>query len=169
MLFQVSVQLFSVVHIKANPESISLQKGSPGKMLVWFLALLWAIVAGLPAGVVVVLVVVGPTLRPAAEVVVGHAGPVARIPQVDTLVTTLPVISFILQYSMCVSSGSVQCTGKCLDAVYSSVLVIEEVWRQKPIQTVVVYFWGKMAAPWDCVANKLIKAGRASIIQYISW
>ena len=28
--------------------------------------------------------------------------------------------------------------------------------------TVVVYFWGKMAAPWECEADELIKAGRIS-------
>ena len=43
------------------------------------------------------------------------------------------------------------------------VVLIEEVWRQKPRQTVVVSFLGKMAAHLDCVADILIKAGRASI------
>ena len=37
---------------------------------------------------------------------------------------------------------------------------IEEVWRKKPRQTVVVVFWGKIAAHMaflDCIADKLIK------------
>ena len=39
---------------------------------------------------------------------------------------------------------------------------IEEVWRKKPRQTVVVVFWGKIATHMasDCVADKLIKGGQ---------
>ena len=40
---------------------------------------------------------------------------------------------------------------------------IEEGFIQKVRQTVVVAFWGNMAVHLDCVAEKLIKAGRASI------
>ena len=43
------------------------------------------------------------------------------------------------------------------------VLGIEEVWRKKPRQTVVVVFWGKIAAhmaSFDCIADKLIKGGQ---------
>ena len=39
---------------------------------------------------------------------------------------------------------------------------IEEGWKQKPRQTVVIAFWGEMAAHWHCVADELIKAGLAS-------
>ena len=38
---------------------------------------------------------------------------------------------------------------------------IEEVWRQKPRQIVVVAFLWKMAAHLDCVAEELIQARRA--------
>ena len=41
--------------------------------------------------------------------------------------------------------------------------IIEEVWRKKPRQTVVVVFWGKIAAHMaslDCIADKLIKGGQ---------
>ena len=44
------------------------------------------------------------------------------------------------------------------------VLCTEEGWKQKPRQTVVGAVWGKLAAHGDCVADKLIKAGRASNI-----
>ena len=37
---------------------------------------------------------------------------------------------------------------------------IEEGWRQKPRQTIVVAFLGKMATHFDCVADELIKAGQ---------
>ena len=39
---------------------------------------------------------------------------------------------------------------------------IEEGFIQKARQTVVIAFWGKMAAHFDCVADKFIKAGRAN-------
>ena len=39
---------------------------------------------------------------------------------------------------------------------------IEEGWKQKLRQTVVIAFWGEIAAHWHCAADELIKAGRAS-------
>ena len=52
---------------------------------------------------------------------------------------------------------------------------IEEGFTQKSRQTVLVAFWGKMAAHLDCVADELIHAGRASntvtcvLIKYSKW
>ena len=42
---------------------------------------------------------------------------------------------------------------------------IEKGFIQKARQKVVVAFFGKMTAHYDCVADGLIQAGRASIIQ----
>ena len=44
--------------------------------------------------------------------------------------------------------------------IFSSGTIVEG-FIQKPTQTVVVAFWGKMAAHLDCVADELIKAGLA--------
>ena len=42
----------------------------------------------------------------------------------------------------------------------ASLLLIEEEFIKKPMQTIVVDFWGKMAAHMQCVADKLIEGGQ---------
>ena len=41
------------------------------------------------------------------------------------------------------------------------------IWTTETEVKIVVYFFGEMAAPWDCAADELIKAGRASNIVYV--
>ena len=41
------------------------------------------------------------------------------------------------------------------------------IWTTETEVKIVVYFFEEMAAPWDCAADELIKAGRASNIVYV--